>query len=93
MSETELRFKSCWRAPGYRDLDFVLIDKGGREYRLRLPPADVQRVIFECADAAKQIGDHPPLDWDRWPATIYWPVVTPWKAGETRTVKSQEASS
>lgn len=79
---TTLTYKTCWRAPGYRDLTLVLVDPSGKEYELRLPPQDVQRLIFECADAAKQIGDpHPPLDWDAWPAQIVWPAVTPWKVG------------
>lgn len=77
----QLKYKSCWHGPGYRDLRFILVDETGKEHELHLPPADVQRVIFDCADAAKQIGDHPPIDWDAYPTQIIWPAVTPWKAG------------
>lgn len=78
----DLTFKTCWRAPGYRDLRLVLVDPTtGQEHELHLPPEHVQRLIFECADAAKQIGDHPPIDWDAWRAQIIWPTITPWKLG------------
>lgn len=76
-----LTYKTCWSAPGYRDLRFVLVDKTGAEYELHLPPKDVQRIIFECADAAKQINDHPPLDWEQWPSQILWPSIVPWMVG------------
>lgn len=85
---TTLTFKTCWRAPGYRDLRLVLVDpETGKEYDLPLPPKDVQRLIFECADAAKQINDHPPLDWDVYRAQIIWPSVTPWMLGPTTPKK------
>lgn len=62
---TDLTYKTCWRAPGYRDLRLVLVDPAtGKEYELRLAPKDVQTLIFEFAEAAQQIGDQPPIDWD-----------------------------
>ncbi|MGL3208728.1 hypothetical protein [Bradyrhizobium sp. BR 1433] len=80
----ELKYKNCWHAPGYRDLRMVLVDpKTGEEYDFIIPSADLQRVIYDCADAAKQIGaPHPPIDWDAYPAQIFWPSITPWKAGD-----------
>lgn len=77
----QLAYKTCWHAPGYRDLRFVLTDEAGTEYELHLPPRDVQRVIYDCADAARQINDHPPLDWEQWRARLDWPEVTPWMDG------------
>lgn len=77
-----LTYKSCWRAPGYRDLRLVLVDPAtSEEYELPLPPKDVQTLIFECADAATQIGDQPPIDWDAFRVQIMWPTITPWKPG------------
>lgn len=78
----QLKYKSCWHGPGYRDLLVVLVDEAGKEHELHLPPADVQRVIFDCAEAATQIGEpHPPIDWEQWPNQLVWPTITPWKAG------------
>jgi hypothetical protein len=79
---TTLTYKTAWRAPGYRDLTLVLVDPAtSKEYELHLPPADVQKLIFECADAAKQISDRPPIDWDTYRSQIVWPTITPWKPG------------
>jgi hypothetical protein len=83
---TSLTYKNCWSAPGYRDLRLVLVDPAtGKEYELQLSPKDVQTLIFECAGAVKQIGDHPPLDWEFYRAQIVWPTITPWKLGPART--------
>lgn len=85
-----LKYKSCWQAPGYRSPVMVLVDEAGREYRLRLMPADLQRVINECADSVKQIGaPHPPIDWAEYPTQIYWPQITPWQVGPP--VKKKDA--
>jgi hypothetical protein len=79
---TILTYKDSWMAPGYRDLTLVLANPAtGREYELRLSPKAVQALIFECAGVAKQIGDGPPIDWDVYPAPIFWPTITPWKLG------------
>lgn len=77
-----LRYVTSGFAPGYRDLTLNCVDSDGNEYRLELRPDDVQRVIFACADAAKQIGNDPPLDWDQYKTQIFWPNVTPWKRGD-----------
>jgi hypothetical protein len=58
---------------------------------LALRPADVQRIIFACAEATKQISNHPPLDWDVYKAQIFWPTVTPWKAGGSRDAAQSTA--
>lgn len=76
-----LTLRTSGYAPGYRDLSLIVVDASGREYDLRLRPQDVQSLIFDCASVTKQINDHPPLDWDQYPATIMWPAVTPWKEG------------
>lgn len=80
---TDLTLKSIWRASGYRDLTLTMVDPTSRmEYELHLPPKAVQRLIHECADAVRQIGEkHPPIDWDQYPTQILWPEVTPWMAG------------
>ena len=79
---TELTLKNVWHGPGYRDLRLVMIDPGTkREYEMHLAPKDVQRMIYDCADAVKQINDHPPLDWDQYPVQIHWPQITPWMPG------------
>lgn len=91
---TTLAYKTCWRAPGYRDLRLVLVDPAsGQEYELRLPPRDVQKLIFECADAAKQINNHPPLDWDQYRAQIFWPTIPPWMVGPAAPSRSAHAPS
>ena len=87
---TTLIYKTCWRAPGYRDLTLVLLDPAnGKEYELQLPPKEVQTLIFECADAAKQIGDLPPIAWDVYRAQIVWPTITPWKVGSAASQPEQ----
>jgi len=92
--EARLVYENCWHGPGYRDLRMVLRDaKTGKTYDLDLRPADVQRVIYDCADAAKQIGDHPPLDWDQHQATIHWPSITPWMPGETKRKETSPCST
>ena len=79
---TQLNYKHYWVAPGYRDVLLVMVDPLTlKEYELRLAPADVQRLIFGFADATKQIGTEPPIDWDAYPTQIAWPQVTPWRAG------------
>lgn len=87
---TTLTLQHIWTAPGYRDLRLVMLDPATRkEYELQLGPKDLQRLIYECADAVKQIGDpHPPIDWDRYPVQIHWPTVTPWAAGPAPKAKS-----
>lgn len=87
MSEpTRLTYKTYSHAPGYRDLTLVLVDPAtGKEYELDLRPHDVQSVIFACADAAKQIGGEPPIDWNAYRAQIVWPKVTPWRIGPDST--------
>lgn len=81
-SQARLVYETCWHAPGYRDMRIVARDpRTGKTYDLDLRPADVQRVIYDCADAAKQINDHPPLDWDQYRSTIYWPSVVTWMPG------------
>lgn len=80
MTERNLKYVTYAHAPGYRDLDLRLVDEAGREYRLVLPPKDVQSLIFACAEVAGQIGTLPPIDWDAYPTTITWPTITPWKA-------------
>lgn len=87
MTARNLKYVTYSYAPGYRDLALKLVDDEGREYRLWLPPEDVQTLIFACAEATGQIGIHPPIDWDAYPATIRWPSLTPWQAGPTRPVK------
>ena len=80
-----LKYKSCWHAPGYRSLGVVMVDpETGTEYQLSVGPKDLQRLINDCADAAKQMNDHPPLDWQEYPSSVYWPVVTPWMAGPSK---------
>lgn len=80
-----LELKNIWNGPGYRDLLLVFVDSTTkRETEVRVQAKDMQRLINACADAVKQIGTHPPLDWERHPTTIYWPSVTPWKAGEAK---------
>lgn len=79
-----LTYKSCWTAPGYRNLTLVLTDASGKEYEAHLAPKDVQRLIWECADAVKQIGADPPIDWPEYPTQIVWPQITPWIAGPQR---------
>jgi len=83
---TVLTLKRIWQAPGYRNLTLTMVDPQTRkEYELRVPPKDLQRLINECADAARQIGEpHPPIDWDHYPAQIYWPTITPWMAGKRK---------
>jgi hypothetical protein len=76
-----LKYKSCWHAPGYRSLGVVMVDPDGREYQLSIGPKELQRLINDCADAAKQIGGHPPIDWEEYPHSVYWPEVKPWIAG------------
>ena len=77
---SNLNLKSVWQAPGYRELTLVMADPATRkEYKLRLSPKDVQRLIYECADAVKQTGEpHPPIDWEEYPFQIHWPDITPW---------------
>ncbi len=82
-----LSYKSCWQAPGYRQLTIVVTDDTGRVYDLHIGPKDLQRLINECADAAKQIGGRPPIDWDDHPAQIYWPQISPWIAGPSKETK------
>lgn len=80
--EARLVYETCWHAPGYRNMRIVARDpRTGKTYDLDLRPADVQRVIYDCADAAKQINDHPPLDWDQYRTTIDWPSVVTWMPG------------
>jgi len=77
-----LELKHIWTAPGYRSLTLTLIDpETKREHNIHLAPADVQRMISACADAAGQIGTEGPLDWAQYPTQVYWPMVTPWKTG------------
>lgn len=77
-----MELKNIWNGPGYRDLLLVFVDPNTkRETKVQVQAKDMQRLISACADAVSQIGDHPPLDWDIYPTTIYWPSVTPWKAG------------
>lgn len=77
-----LKYKSCWHAPGYRSLGIVMVDPDtGKEFQLAIGPEQLQRLINDCADAARQIGAHPPLDWERHPSVIYWPSISPWRAG------------
>lgn len=77
-----LDLKGIWQAPGYRSLTLSLIDPvSKREYDVHLSPKDLQHLINECADAAKQIGTEPPIDWDQYPSQVYWPTITPWKVG------------
>jgi hypothetical protein len=53
-----LKYKSCWHAPGYRSLGVVMVDPDtGKEFQLSVGPKDLQRLINDCADAAKQISD------------------------------------
>jgi len=78
---TFLTYKTYSTAPGYRSLGVVAVDKDGQEYELRLNPDGLENLIFACADVAKQIGDHPPLDWDQFPRTVTWPHITTWKPG------------
>jgi len=81
---TRLTYETYSQAPGYRDLTLKLTDpKTGKEYDLDLRPADVQRVIWACAEVAKQIGDLPPIDWEAYRSQIFWPTITPWKVGES----------
>jgi hypothetical protein len=90
---TQLAYKNCWQAPGYRNPVFVLVDpKTGNEFELSLQPRDLQRVINECADAAKQIGGHPPIDWDQHPYPVYWPQITAWISGPPKPAKDQPLS-
>lgn len=77
-----LIYKNHSAAPGYRDLKLKLADPvTGKEYEVDLRPADVETLIFACAEVTRQIGDHPPIDWDAHRAQIVWPSVTPWKVG------------
>jgi hypothetical protein len=79
---TALVYKSCWQAPGYRSPKLTFVDPAsGREYECSLSPRDLQRVILECAESAKQISSHPPIDWDEYPRQVYWPSITPWVPG------------
>jgi hypothetical protein len=83
---SDLALKNIWNGPGYRDLRLDMIDPDTRrEYALRLSPQDVQRLIYACADAVKQIGTHPPLDWKYYPTQIHWPEVRPWMVGPAIT--------
>jgi hypothetical protein len=84
-SMLDLRRSSCWHSPGYRHLTIVLVDQlTGNEHSLFLPPTALQSVIMDCADAAKQIGAGPPIDWDAYPSPIFWPTITPWRNGPRR---------
>ena|ERR1700676_1053726 len=80
----DLTYKGCWQAPGYRNLSIVATDDAGKEYQVHVAPKDLQRLIWECADAAKQIGTEPPIDWADYPTQIVWPQVTPWIIGPSR---------
>lgn len=78
----DLKLKGVWTAPGYRDLTLELVDaKTGQRHDLHISATEIQRLVNGCADAVKQIGFEPPIDWDLFRAQIYWPVVTPWKVG------------
>jgi hypothetical protein len=79
-----LNYKGCWQAPGYRNLSIVATDDAGKEYQVHVSPKDLQRLIWECADAAKQIGTEPPIDWADYPTQVVWPQVTPWIIGQRR---------
>lgn len=79
---SRLKYLTSSYAPGYRDLTLIAVDpETGQRFELHLPPGDVERVMFACADVVKQIGNHPPLDWDQYRATIHMPQVTPWMPG------------
>jgi hypothetical protein len=81
---THIELQNIWVAPGYRDLTLRCIDPATKkQYELRIPASGMQHLINECADAVKQIGIDPPIDWDLHPTQIYWPTVTPWKVGPT----------
>lgn len=91
--EARLIYETCWHAPGYRDMRIVLRDpRTAKTYDLDLRPADVQRVIYDCADAAKQINNHPPLDWDQYRSTLYWPSVTTWMPGPPASDEAKGAA-
>ncbi len=93
-SQARLVYETCWHAPGYRDMSIIARDpRTGKTYDLDLRPADVQRVIWDCADAAKQINDHPPLDWDQYRATIYWPSVVTWMPGPPASTENQRPAT
>jgi hypothetical protein len=93
-SETRLVYKTCWHAPGYRHLRMELVEpRTGKIYDFDLLPADVQRVIYDCADAVKQINDHPPLDWPQYRAQIYWPSIVPWMKGPPADATSATAEA
>ena len=78
----DLDLKGIWNGPGYRDLRLDCLDpQTGRRYSVSVPAREMQRLINACADAVKQIGVEGPLDWSLHPTQIYWPEVTPWKAG------------
>ena len=72
---TQLEYVTSGYAPGYRYLTLTLKDSAGNEYELQLSPAKVQTLIYACTDVVRQINNHPPLDWDRYPSQIYWPAV------------------
>lgn len=79
---TDLILKHIWNGPGYRDLRIDAVDaETGRPHSLRIAAKDMQRLIDACADAVKQIGVNPPIDWSLHPTQIYWPQVTPWRVG------------
>lgn len=79
---TDLTLKHIWQTPGYRELTLDLIDDRTRkEFSVRIRPADLQHLINACADATRQIGTEPPIDWDRHPTQVYWPDVRPWRVG------------
>jgi hypothetical protein len=89
-----LDLKHIWTAPGYRTLSLTLIDPlTKREYDVHVAPADLQRLINACADAAKQIGVEGAIDWDQHPTQIYWPAITPWKAGRRAALAKEGGAS
>lgn len=85
---TGLRLQGIWTAPGYRTLTLDLVDPATQKVqRVHLSAEDVQRLIFGCADAVRQIGrGEPPIDWDDFPFQIVWPAVTPWAKGTAPAV-------
>lgn len=81
-----LELKHIWTAPGYRHLTLTFVNPTTKaEYDVNIVAADLQRLINSCADATRQIGIHGPIDWDLHPTQIYWPAVTPWKAGPRKS--------
>lgn len=86
-SGPDLTYTACWQAPGYRQLTIVATDNTGRVYDLHIGAKDLQRLINGCADAAKQIGAHEPIDFKEHPVQIYWPQITPWIAGPSKEQK------